>query len=241
MAVTLEVDGAVAILGLARPDRHNAFDRAQVDELGAAAAELEARGAALRAVIVHGAGRSFSSGADLKVLETVDADGARRFMMDATAAFRRLACLPVPVIAEVRGYCLGGGFELLLHTDLAIASEDAQLGLPEAPLGLTTTAGSVARLIDAVGSRRARELLLSGRRVGAAEALALGLVAEVVAADRLEATTRARAQAFAAMPAEGLAATKRLLSRELDARADASYLAEVEAFEALLRARGARR
>lgn len=238
MTVALTVDGGVATVELRRPDRHNAFDGATKDAFARAVDTLaRTPPAELRCVVVRGAGASFSSGADLHMLRSLDADGARRFMVEATLAFRALGRLPVPVIAAVRGHCLGGGLELALHCDVIVAADDASFGLPEVPLGLVTTAGSVERLAAAVGTTRARDLLLTGRRLPAVEAERIGLVAQVVAAAALDEAVGVRARTIVGQPREGIAAMKALLARRVEAAESASWIAELEAFEALLRAR----
>jgi enoyl-CoA hydratase/carnithine racemase len=234
--LALTYDGGVARLVLDRPERHNAFDAALKDAFAAAVAELAAR-SDLRVVIVSGAGRSFSSGADLKMLGALSPAAARSFMIEATLAFRRLERLAVPVIAAVHGYCLGGGFELALHCDFIVAADDAQFGLPEAGIGLIPTAGAAERLLATVGAMRARELLFSGRRLGADEAARAGLVAEVVARAELAARVEERARALVAAPPEGIAALKALVLRRLERDQAAGWVSELEAFESLLRAR----
>lgn len=233
-AVNLSIDGAVARLTLNRPERHNAMNVAMQEELEQATLELERRQSALRCVILTGAGASFSSGADLKLFGQLGTAGMRQFMLQATWSCRRLERLSVPVIAAVRGYCLGGGFEMALHCDLLIAAEDAEFGFPETGLGLVTTAGSVARLVAAVGTVRASDLLLCARRVNAIAAERMGLVTEVTPPGALEEAVTTRAHRFASQPAAGVAAMKRLLHTRRASEQAASFLAEMEAFEGLM-------
>jgi enoyl-CoA hydratase/carnithine racemase len=235
-AVATEFDGPIARVTLDRPERHNAFDEALVESFTATMGDLEARD--LRCVVIGGSGRSFSSGGDVDLLARLDARAARMFMVDATIAFRRLERLRAPVIAEVHGHCLGGGLELALHCDFVIASDDATFGLPEAQLGLTPTAGAAERLMAVVGTMRAREMLYTGRRLTADEAARAGLVADVVPRERLEQVVMDRARAIAAAPPEGIAALKALTARRLAHDHSAAWIAELETFEALLRARG---
>ena len=234
--VNLGIEGTIARLVLSRPERHNAMNVAMQEELEQATLELERRQSALRCVILTGAGASFSSGADLKLFAQLGTAGMRQFMLQATWAIRRLERLAVPVIAAVQGYCLGGGFEMALHCDFIIAAEGAEFGFPETGLGLVTTAGSVARLVAAVGTLRASDLLLCARRVNAVEAERMGLVAEVTPAGALEEAVTARARRFASQPAAGVAAMKRLLHIRRASEQAASFLAEMEAFEGLMMA-----
>ena len=237
MTVDLETTDGVATLTLARPERHNAFDQTMSDALAVRVREVERSNP--RAIVVIGRGPSFSSGADLGMLGALDGDGARRFMLDATASFRRLSRMPAPVIAAVAGYCLGGGFELALHCDAIVAADDAVFGFPETLLGLVTTSGSVVRLVDAVGSLRAREVLLFGRRVSAQESRAMGLVRDVVPPAQLRESATQMARGIAAAPRGGIAAMKQLVAEATEGRASASFVAELEAFTRLVHARKA--
>lgn len=233
-AVNLSIDGTVARLTLNRPERHNAMNVAMQEALEQATLELERRQTALRCVVLNGAGASFSSGADLKLFGQLGPAGMRQFMLQATWSCRRLERLSVPVIAAVQGYCLGGGFEMALHCDLILAAEDAEFGFPETGLGLVTTAGSVARLVAAIGTSRASDLLLCAQRVNAIAAERMGLVAEVTPPGALEEAVTARAHRFVSQPAAGVAAMKRLLHTRRASEQAASFLAEMEAFEGLM-------
>lgn len=237
MVLTMTVTDGVARLELNRPDRHNAIDLALQEAFENAVSELERAGESVRCVVVSGAGRSFCSGADLTMLQAMSPAAARRFMLDAAWMFRRLERLPVPVVAAAKGYCLGGGFELLLHCDIVVAGDDAALGFPEVPLGLLTTTGSVERLLGAIGTARAQDLLLTGRRVSGVEAAGMGLVARHVPAAELAAAAEKLAVQLAAQPREALAAMKGLLRRRLGAAAAASWIDEVECFETILASR----
>ncbi|MEZ4293449.1 MAG: enoyl-CoA hydratase/isomerase family protein [Polyangiaceae bacterium] len=232
--LTTRVSDGIARIELCRPDRHNAIDLALGEALARAAVEVESAGSDVRCVVLSGAGRSFCSGADLRMLREMDSAGARRFMLEAAWTFRRFERLPVPVIAAAKGYCLGGGFELLLHCDLVIASTDAAFGFPEVPLGLLTTTGAVDRLARAIGAPRARDMLLTGRRVSGAEAAAMGLVARLAEPGELDAATDALAKQLAAQPPESLAAMKGVLARRHGVESAGSWIDEVESFEGLL-------
>ncbi|HEY8437351.1 MAG TPA: enoyl-CoA hydratase-related protein [Candidatus Limnocylindrales bacterium] len=162
-------------------------------ELDAALATLEAAAPGdVRAVVVSGAGeRAFSVGSNVKEFETHRASGGReRFELEARVA-QRLANLPMPTIAAIEGDALGGGLEVALCCDLRVASEQAKLGLPEVHLAVTPSTGGTQRLPRIVGIARAKELLLTGRIIDAAEAHRIGLVNEVVASG--QAVGRARA------------------------------------------------
>jgi enoyl-CoA hydratase/carnithine racemase len=167
------------ILGAAR---RNSLTMALLEELlhlqGRAAGDRE-----LRVVVVTGEGeKAFSAGADLKERARMDEGAVAGFHRAIRAAFDGLEALPQPVIAAVNGVALGGGLELALACDLRIAAEAAELGLPEVGLGIIPGAGGTQRLPRAIGAARAKELILTARRVSAAEAQAIGLVGRVVPA-----------------------------------------------------------
>ncbi len=232
--VRLSIADSVATLMLDRPDRHNAVDGEMVRALARALDEVEADDQ-VGAVLVMGSGRSFCSGADLAMLSQLDASGARRFMLDATWVFRRLQRLPIPVLAAVHGYCLGGGLELALHCDEIVVDDTAVFGLPEVGAGFVTTAGSVQRLSDALGSFAARRLLLGADRLDAAGAVAQGLASAIAPGELLAEAATARARQLAALPRHSVAAMKGLLLRGTQGRDDASWVSELAAFDGLIR------
>jgi enoyl-CoA hydratase/carnithine racemase/acyl-CoA reductase-like NAD-dependent aldehyde dehydrogenase len=230
----LKIVEQVAWLTLNRPARHNAIDQGLAAELSDAVDQLVTTAANLRAVVLRGAGPSFCSGADLDMLDRLDAKAARRFMQDIAWTLRALERLPVPSLAVVRGFCVGGGFELALHCDAILASADAQFGLPEIRHGLTTTAGAVGRLVRAVGHRRASQWLLTGARFDAATADAAGLLSAVVSDDQLDAAAQDWCEQVRSLPRAGVSAYKRLLA---PFGGGDTWLAELEGFEALARER----
>jgi enoyl-CoA hydratase/carnithine racemase len=234
----LTIDGNVATVELCRPERHNAVTPRMKDELAQHVATLRTRLDTLSCVVIRGAGKSFCSGADLDLLDGFDVDTARRFMMEATWVFRALGRLPVPVVAAVTGFCMGGGVELALHCDLVIAASDATFALPEAQLGLITTAGSITRLSEIVGHAAARDMVLTGRRISGRQAHAMGLVARVVEPGELDGAIATACQAFSEQPRAGLAAAKQIF-RELGAASHShGWTRETEAFCDLMESRG---
>lgn len=191
--LTLTKAGAIATLTLNRPDRMNAFNMASLEALRGALDDLYVD-RAIRAVIVTGAGdKAFCAGADLKERAGMSPDQVRRFLKHIREALTDLENLPKPVIAAVNGIALGGGTELALACDIRIASETATMGLTETTLAIIPGGGGTQRLPRLVGKGRAKELIFTGRRVDAAEALAIGLVEDVAPpADLIE-----RAEALA--------------------------------------------
>jgi len=171
--------GGWAEIQFNRPDVRNAVNRRMVEELTAALREL-ATDAQVRGLVMHGAGgKAFVAGADISELLVRNVDDALG-AINATV-FQLVEDFPWPVVAAIQGYALGGGCELALACDIRLASPDAQLGQPEVRLGIIPGAGAPHRLTRTVGTGLARELIFTGRLVGADEALRIGLVNRVVA------------------------------------------------------------
>lgn len=186
MSIRVETRGARADVTIDRPDVLNALDADHQDELERAWRELEAD-ERVRVAVLTGVGeRAFCAGADMKAGGPDGLDYLRaRCPTGFGGVSLRTASRPV-VVARVNGHALGGGFEMVLGSDLAVAAEGASFGLPEALVGRVPLDGGVALIARALTPKLAREVLLAGRRLDAAEALELGLVNRVVAADELD-------------------------------------------------------
>jgi enoyl-CoA hydratase/carnithine racemase len=206
----------VAEVIMNRPEAMNALSTDQVRRLGKAAGQLAADDRVSVVIISSALERAFCVGADLKERRDFNNDDLRRQRPVFQEAFGALRALPVPVIAAVDGFAMGGGCELALCCDLIIASATATFGLPEVGLGLIPGEGGTQLLPRRIGLNRAADLLLTGRRVGAEEALRLGL------ADRLVPEGAARTQAIeladdiATKSPISLRAVKRALRQGLD-------------------------
>ena len=187
--------GEIATITLDRPERRNAIDAAMIRELDDILDSV-ATDPDLKAIILTGAGeKAFAAGADIAQLK---ARGRHDALLRINAGlFRRLEDQPIPTIAAVRGYCLGGGCELALACDMRIAGTSAQFGQPEVGLGIMAGAGAVQRLPALVGLGRAKELLMTGRIIDAVEAERIGLVNRVVPDDQLMTEARALAESVA--------------------------------------------
>jgi methylglutaconyl-CoA hydratase len=191
--VRLTLDGHVALLTLERPDVMNALS---FDTLGGLRAHVDrlAGEAEVRVVVVTGAGeKAFSAGADLKERVGFTEEQTRAFVARIGDTFDALAALPMPSIAALNGVAFGGGCELALACDLRLMSRTAQIGLTETSLAIIPGAGGTQRLPRIVGVARAKELIFTARRVGAEEALRIGLVHELC--EPVELLPRARALA----------------------------------------------
>lgn len=204
--------GAIARITLNRPQVHNAFDEHLIAQLTTALEDL-AGDAVVRAVVLTGAGPSFSAGADLDWMRRMADNDEAANLADARnleRLLRTLDELPRPTVAMVNGAALGGGTGLTACCDVAIAAETAVFGTTEVRLGIipATIAPYVMR---AIGPRQARRYFLTGERIGAPEAQRIGLVHEVVAASELEAKTRAVTDAILAGGPEAVREAKRLV------------------------------
>lgn len=177
MPVQIKTEGHVAVLTLDFPDNHNALSTALVREMLAALRSLNLR--QVRAIVVTAKGRFFSAGANIHDLHQGRWLSGEPNPEDPVALFEELANHRLPVIAALTGPALGGGFELSLSCDLAVAADNAWFAVPEAGLGVIPNT-ALARLTSIVGRRRALEIMLTRRRVSAQEALTLGLVNDVV-------------------------------------------------------------
>lgn len=178
-------DGIVR-LTINRPKALNALNSAVIDALEQVLVELETR-TDLRAVLITGAGeKSFVAGADIAEMRDKTPQQARDFAALALRTIKRLETLPVPVVALVNGFCLGGGCELALACDWAVASDNAVFGQPEVLLGVIPGFGGTQRLPRRVGPAMALDLCTTGRKIDAQEALRIGLVNQVMSQDALE-------------------------------------------------------
>ncbi|HJS27877.1 MAG TPA: enoyl-CoA hydratase-related protein [Actinomycetota bacterium] len=232
--VRVENDGAVATIRLDRPPA-NALARAVSEEL-AEAARAVAADDAVRAVVVWGGERIFAAGADIKAMVDFGPEDIEPDVSPLGAACLELEAIPKITIAAVNGFALGGGCELALACDLRYAADDAQLGQPEILLGIIPGAGGTQRLPRLVGLARARDLVFSGRRLKASEALEIGLVDRVLPADEAYAVAAEDARRFAAGPTRAYAAAKRAFAASAGDLAS-GLAAEREAFVRLFATR----
>lgn len=210
MSATLVFDGAVARLTLERPEALNALNRDVATVLEHALTRLE-RSKDTVVVIVSGRGRAFCAGNDIAEMPALSPAEARALSRRWQKIMDKFARLPQVTIAAVRGYALGGGCMLAAAQDLRIAEAGARFGLPEVTLGFNPSYG-IARLLDIMGGGPARDLLLTGRTVDAAEALRMGLVTRVVPDGALDSAADELAGGIARHPRGGLAATKAIVA-----------------------------
>lgn len=232
--ILLERDGPTAIITLNRPKQLNALSQVVIGELHAAFTEL-AGDDNVRAVILTGSGeRAFAAGADISELARLkSATEGRRVALRSHELGRNMAELPKPIIAAINGFALGGGLELALACDVRLASETAQLGLPEVTLGIMPGWGGTQRLPRLIGPGMARLLMMTGERVDAAEALRIGIVERVYPAAELMDAARQLAAKLAGLPPLSIAAIKQAVNRGLGMTLDDANTYEASLFAEL--------
>ena len=182
--INYEAEGAVAVLTINRPKALNALNSAVLDEINEAidAIDLDA----VRALIITGAGeKSFVAGADIGEMSTLTKEQGEAFGKKGNDVFRKIETLPIPVLAAVNGFALGGGCELSMACDIRICSENAVFGQPEVGLGITPGFGGTQRLARTVGVGMAKQLIYTARNIKSAEALRIGLVNAVYPLEEL--------------------------------------------------------
>ncbi|WP_223626310.1 enoyl-CoA hydratase/isomerase family protein [Microbacterium sp. EST19A] len=224
LLIERQADRVIATLN--RPHKRNAIDQATIDALHLLCAELEA---IPRTLILTGAGGVFAAGADIAELRERRAADALRGIN--AHAFVRLAELPMPVIAAIDGYALGGGAELAYAADIRIATPSLAMGNPETGLGILAAAGASWRLKEIVGDARAIELLLTGRTVKAEEALDIGLVSAIHESADLLPAAHAIADRIARNDPAASIATKRVFRAPRDRHPAVDLEAQAELFE----------
>lgn len=227
--VRYETGGGVARITLNRPKVLNAMNRQMWTDLeaamGAAAADPE-----IKAVVITGEGRAFSTGADLKESKTRTTEQYREYLENLQEVSRRIIRFEKPTIAAVNGYALGSGYELALACDIRIAAEDAAIGSPEARVTSSVTGGAFRLLQNLVGPGKAGELLFTAENIDGREAERIGLVNRAVPADRLMDAAMEMAAKIAANSAFSLRMIKRGLQLAAgEASLEALMTYEVEA------------
>lgn len=231
--VLLEMADGVATLTLNRPDKRNALNLQMCLDLKAAA-ESVAGNADIRVLLVGGSGPAFCAGADLKEREGKDAAWVRERRRCSYAAYAALAALEIPLIAVIDGPSAGSGCEIAAICDFILASEKASFRFPEAQWG---TVGATQRLPRLVGKAMAKELLFTGRTIGADEAKAIGLINRVVPSAQLWIQARDMAGQIAKAPPLAIRLAKRSIDRGMETTLEGGIALEIDAVEESLRNR----
>jgi enoyl-CoA hydratase/carnithine racemase len=212
--VRLDLDGSIAVITNDNTAKHNAFDDAMDLRLFEILGELRELGPRLRAVIWRGEGRSWSSGRDVGSIGSGDqALSHHELMRRGHRGIEQIFDLDAPIIAAIQGWAIGGSFQRALLCDIRIAASGARFMLPEVGHGVIPDTGGVARLYQICGHGVASDMVLTGRRMDAEEALAHGVVSRVVAPEELDSTAREMAEKIAAAPTVTVRMARRVLGR----------------------------
>lgn len=208
----LDRDSDVATITLDLPEKLNRVSMAARDQLAGLFEELGSDDG-VRVIVLTGAGdKAFTAGGDIAGFLEREPEELSRLAWNVAAPER----CPKPVIAKLRGYAFGVGLELALACDFRVAADDVELALPEVKIGMLPGSGGTQRLARMVGLGRAKDMVLRGRRVGAEEALAIGLVTEVVAATELDTAVSSLVDELRALSPLALALAKRVLNHAYD-------------------------
>lgn len=230
--VEYELTGQVGVITVNRPEALNALNSSVLRELEQALEQVDL--GIVRCLVITGAGeKAFVAGADVAEMANMSVAEAKEFGKTGNALFRRFETFPVPVIAAINGYALGGGNELALCCDIRICSEKAVFGQPEAGLGITPGFGGTQRLVRVIGSiSKAKELLYTCRNIKAEEAREIGLVSAVYPSENLMAEALKMANKIASNAPIAIRNIKKAVNEGLDLRIEDAINLEVDLFSA---------
>jgi enoyl-CoA hydratase len=221
---------AVALITINRPQALNALDQLTLQQLDAAVSAVEADPHIKVAIITGSGAKAFVAGGDIGVMQPLDPLGARRIAVDVQQLLNKIESGSTVFIAAINGYALGGGCELALACDIRIASDSAQLGQPEINLGIIPGWGGTQRLPRLVGSSMAKQMMLTGDRISAAQAAQIGLVNEVVAPTELMTRAQELAQKIAAKPKMALQLIKEAVNNGMAMDMNRAFAYEADLF-----------
>ena len=230
--VQYHLNGQVGILTINRPEALNALNSAVLIELDLVLDQVDLKNT--RCLIITGAGeKAFIAGADVAEMSNMDEEQARVFCEVGNAIFRRIESFPIPVIAAINGYALGGGNELALSCDIRICSENAVFGQPEAGLGITPGFGGTQRLVRVIGSTsKAKEILFTCRNIKSAEANDIGLVSAVYSSESLMEEAVKLANRISSQAPIAIRNIKKAVNEGLDLAMEDAIQLEVDLFSA---------
>ena len=227
--VDYEVKGAVGIVTINRPKALNALNSEVLDDLNNVFDSIDQE--TVRAVVLTGAGdKSFVAGADIGEMSTLTKEEGEAFGKKGNDVFRKIETFPLPVIAAVNGFALGGGNELAMSCDFRIASENAVFGQPEVGLGITPGFGGTQRLARLVGAGYAKYMIYTARNIKADEAYRIGLVNQVVPAEELMATAEKLASIIAGNAPIAVRNCKKAVNDGLEVNMDDALVVEEKLF-----------
>ena len=227
--ITYEVEGQIGIITINRPKALNALNSAVLDELDKTLDAVDQE--AIRCLILTGAGeKSFVAGADIGEMSTLTKAEGESFGKKGNDVFRKLETFPIPVIAAVNGFALGGGCEISMSCDIRICSENAVFGQPEVGLGITPGFGGTQRLARIVGTGKAKEMIYGARNIKAEEAYRIGLVNNVYPAEELMPAAKKLASAIARNAPIAVRNCKRAINEGIQVDMDQAIVIEEKLF-----------
>ena len=227
--INYEQDGIVGIITINRPEALNALNSAVLDELNGCLDSIDTN--VVRAVVLTGAGnKSFVAGADIGEMSKLSQIDGEAFGKKGNDVFRKIETFPIPVIAAVNGFALGGGCEIAMSCDIRICSDNAMFGQPEVGLGITPGFGGTQRLARLVGVGMAKQLIYTARNIKADEALRIGLVNAVYPQEELLGVAKKMAVNIAQNAPIAVRACKKAINEGLDAKMDDAIVIEEKLF-----------
>lgn len=227
--VDVETEGNIAVITINRPKALNALNSEVLDDLNAAVDGLDLE--TVRCAIITGAGdKSFVAGADIGEMSTLTKAEGEAFGKKGNDLFRKIETLPIPVIAAVNGFALGGGNELSMSCDIRLASENAVFGQPETGLGITPGFGGTQRLARLIGPGMAKQIIYSAKNIKADEALRIGLVNAVYPQEELLPEAKKLASRIAGNAPIAVRACKKAINEGLEQKMDDAIVTEEKLF-----------
>src|SRR2546422_1441458 len=215
----VERDNEIVQITIDRPDKLNAMNLDVMDEFITTLGELDNDSS--RVIIITGSGqKAFSAGADIEYMSKIGPTEAEKYAMRGHDVLNKIEKIEKPIIAAINGYALGGGCELALSCDIRFASSNAQLGQPEVTIGICSGWGGTQRLLRIIGPARAKDLIFTGRKIGAEEALIMGLVNKIIPNENLVLESKAYARNIAKNSSFAVGISKMLVNKGMDTNLD---------------------
>ncbi len=222
----VEKDDDIALITINRPDKLNAMNLAVMDEFITVLDSLEKDSS--KAIIITGAGqKAFSAGADIEYMIKIESVEAEKYALRGHEVLNKIENIEKPVIAAINGYALGGGCELALACDIRFASSNAQLGQPEVTIGICPGWGGTQRLLRIIGPARAKDLIFTGRKIKAEEALSMGLINKIFSIESLISESKIYAKNISKNSSFAVGKSKMLVNRGMDTNLDTGLKLEI--------------
>jgi 3-hydroxypropionyl-coenzyme A dehydratase len=222
----IEKDDQIALITINRPEKLNAMNLEVMDEFISVLDDLEKDQS--KVIIITGSGqKAFSAGADIEYMSKIGSTEAEKYALRGHEVLNRIEKIEKPVIAAINGYALGGGCELGLACDIRFASPNAQLGQPEVTIGICPGWGGTQRLVRIIGPAKAKDLIFTGRRIGAQEAFDMGLINKIIPIENLIVESKTYAKNISKNSSFAVGISKMLVNKGLDADLDTGLKLEI--------------